>query len=222
MPTAYSSNAQVGAIILAAGKSTRMGEAKQLLRLGESTVLGRTIENVRRSGVKEIVLVLGSSAETIRRQLPASLLEGLKVVVNPAFEQGMASSLRAGLSALDPLVAATLIVLADQPFVRPETLNQLAAQHRRTKAEIVIPSHKGVRGNPVLLDRSIFPEVIALQGDVGCRAIFGNHLQGIVNVEVEDEGILLDIDNQEDYRRLRNPGGSGEAAKEESPPHSGE
>ena len=197
---------------MAAGKSTRMGEAKQLLRLGESTVLGRTIENVRLALVDEIVLVLGASAEDIRRQLPASLLEGLKVVVNPAYEQGMASSLRAGLSALDPEIGAALIVLADQPFVRPETLDQLADHYRRSKAQIVIPSYRGVRGNPVLLDRSVFAEVMALQGDVGCRAIFASHPEGTVRLEVEDEGILLDIDNQEDYERLR----------EESPPHTGE
>ena len=205
MSTAYSSRpGGVAAIILAAGKSTRMGEAKQLLRLGESTVLGRTIENVRRSEVvDEIVLVLGASAEAIRRQLPASLLEGLKVVVNPAYEQGMASSLQAGLSALDPQIGATLIVLADQPFVRPQTLDQLAREYRRTPAPIVIPSYKGVRGNPVLLDRSVFAEVMALEGDTGCRAIFGNHTERTVKLEVEDEGILLDIDNQEDYERLR-------------------
>jgi molybdenum cofactor cytidylyltransferase len=197
---------------LAAGKSARMGEAKQLLRLGESTVLGQTITNVRRSTVDEIVLVLGASAEAIRRQLPASLLEGLKVVVNPAYEQGMASSLRAGLSALDPQIGAALIVLADQPFVRPETLDQLAHRHRRTPVQIVIPSYKGVRGNPVLLDRSVFAEVMALEGDIGCRAIFGSHTGGTAKLEVEDEGILLDIDNQEDYERLR----------EESPPRTGE
>jgi molybdenum cofactor cytidylyltransferase len=202
----------VGAIILAAGKSTRMGEAKQLLRLGESTVLGQTIANVRRSAVDEIVLVLGASAEAIRNQLPASLLQGLKVVVNPAYEQGMASSLRAGLAALDPQVAATLIVLADQPFVRPETLDQLADRHRHTKAQIVIPSYQGVRGNPVLLDRSVFAEVMALEGDTGCRAIFSSHTEHTVRLEVEDEGILLDIDSQEDYQRLR----------EESPPRTGE
>jgi molybdenum cofactor cytidylyltransferase len=203
----------VAAIILAAGKSTRMGEAKQLLRLGESTVLGRSIENVRRSAVvDEIVLILGASAEAIRRQLPASLLQGLKVVVNAAYEQGMASSLRAGLSALDPQIGAALIVLADQPFVRPETLDQLGRKHRQTQAQIVIPSYQGRRGNPVLLDRSVFAEVMALEGDTGCRAIFGSHTQRTVNVEVEDEGILLDIDNQEDYERLR----AG------SPPHTGE
>jgi molybdenum cofactor cytidylyltransferase len=208
-------NSQVAAIILAAGKSTRMGEAKQLLRLGDGTVLGQTIENVRRSRMDEIVLVLGSSAEAIRRQLPISLLEGLKVVINPAYAQGIASSLRAGLSALDAQIAAALIVLADQPFVRPQTLNQiaqLAHQHRSSRAQIVIPSYRGVRGNPVLLDRSVFAEVMALQGDVGCRAIFGNHTERILNLEVEDEGILLDIDNYEDYERLRG----------ETPPHTGE
>jgi molybdenum cofactor cytidylyltransferase len=193
----------VAAIILAAGKSTRMGKAKQLLRLGENTVLGQTIENVRRSAVDEIVLVLGFSAEAIRGQLPASLLGGLKTVVNPNYEQGMASSLRAGLSALDPQVRAAFIVLADQPFVRPETLAQLADHYRRSKAQIVIPSYHGVRGNPVLLDRSVFAEVMALKGDIGCRAIFGSHIEGTAKLEVEDEGILLDIDSQEDYERLR-------------------
>jgi molybdenum cofactor cytidylyltransferase len=202
----------VAAIILAAGKSTRMGEPKQLLRLGGGTVLGQTIENVRRSRMDEIVLVLGSSAEAIRRQLPISLLEGLKVVINPAYTQGMASSLRAGLSALDAQVDAALIILADQPFVRPQTLNQiaqLAQQHPSSRAQIVIPSYQGVRGNPVLLDRSVFAEVMALQGDVGCRAIFGSHTERTLNLEVEDEGILLDIDNYEDYVRLRG----------ETPPH---
>ena len=189
-----------------------MGKAKQLLRLGESTVLGQTIESVRRAPVDEIVLVLGSSAEAIRRQLPAALLDGLKIVVNPNYEQGMASSLRAGLSAVDPQVDATFIVLADQPFVRPETLDQLAGHYRRTKAQIVIPSYKGVRGNPVLLDRSVFAEVMALEGDIGCRAIFGSHTEQTAKLEVEDEGILLDIDNQEDYERFR----------EGSPPHTGE
>jgi molybdenum cofactor cytidylyltransferase len=205
-------SSRVAAIILAAGKSTRMGEAKQLLRLGESTVLGLTIDNVRRSVVNEIVLVLGSSAEAIRRRLPPSLLEDLYVVLNPAFEQGMASSLRAGLSALHPQVEAVLIVLADQPFVRPDTLDQLARQHHRAPAQIVIPTYQGVRGNPVLLDRSIFPEVMALEGDVGCRAIVASHPEGTMNLEVEDEGILLDIDNQEAYQRFR----------AEAPPHIGE
>jgi molybdenum cofactor cytidylyltransferase len=208
-------NSRVGAIILAAGRSTRMGEAKPLLRLGESTVLGQTLENVRGAGVDEIVLVLGFSAETIRQQLPISAIEGLKVVVNQAYRQGMASSLRAGLSAAGPQIDATLIVLADQPFIRPETLDRIVDRYRRSGAQIVIPSYKGFRGNPVLLDRSVFAEVMALDGDIGCRAIFGSHLEGIVKAEVEDVGILLDIDTKGDYVRLQ---GFGQSRQEERAP----
>lgn len=203
-------NSRVGAIILAAGKSTRMGEPKQLLRLGERTVLGQTLENIRDSGVDEIVLVLGSSEETIRQQIPASTFEELKVVVNPDYGQGMASSLRAGLSAASPQIDAALIVLADQPFIRPETFRHIVDRYRRSDAEIMIPTYKGFRGNPVLLDRSVFPEVMALSGDIGCRAIFGSHLDGIVKVEVEDVGILLDIDNKDDYERLQRFGQSNQ------------
>jgi molybdenum cofactor cytidylyltransferase len=190
-----------------------MGEAKPLLRLGESTVLGQTLENVRGAGVDEIVLVLGFSAETVRQQLPTSAIGGLKIVVNQAYMQGMASSLRAGLSAVGPRIDAALIVLADQPFIRPETLDQIVDRYRHSHAQIVIPSYKGFRGNPVLLDRSLFPEVMALDGDIGCRAIFGSHLEGIVKAEVEDVGILLDIDTKDDYVRLQ---GFGQSRQDET------
>jgi molybdenum cofactor cytidylyltransferase len=203
-------DSRVGAVILAAGRSTRMGEAKQLLPLGENTVLEQTLGNVRGAAIDEIVLVLGSSAETIRQQLPIPAIEGLKVVVNQNYSLGMASSLRAGLSAVDPHIDAALIVLADQPFVRPETLDRIVDQHLSSGAQIVIPLYRGFRGNPVLLDRSVFPEVMALDLDFGCRAIFGNHLEGIVKVEVDDVGILLDIDNKDDYERLRRFGQSNQ------------
>jgi molybdenum cofactor cytidylyltransferase len=195
--------ARVGAIILAGGSSARMGRAKQLLPLGDSTVLEQTIANVRGAEVNEIVLVLGASAETIRRQLPLSLLEGLNIVVNRDYREGMSSSLRAGISALDQRSEAALIILGDQPFIRSQTMDQVIRAYRREQAQIVIPSFHGTRGNPVLLDRSVFPEVMALEGDIGSRAIFGNHLEGIAKVDVEDEGILLDIDDSDDYDRLR-------------------
>lgn len=201
-------NSRVGAIILAAGRSTRMGEPKQLLPLGESTVLGQTLENIRGAGVDEIVLVLGSSAETIRQQFPTSSFAGLKVVVNQAYGQGMASSLREGLSALHPQIDAALIVLADQPLIRPGTFGQIIDQYRVSDAQIVVPMYKGFRGNPVLLDRSVFPEIMALSGDIGCRAIFGTHSEGIVKVQVDDVGVLLDIDNKADYARLQRFGQS--------------
>jgi molybdenum cofactor cytidylyltransferase len=193
-------NSRIGAVILAAGMSSRMGEAKQLFRLGENTLLGHVVENVRASSVDEIVLVLGHAAETIKERVA---IQGLKVVLNEAYRQGMGTSLRAGLSALPADVDAALIVLADQPFVRPATLDLLIDQYRQSNAQIVIPIYKGFRGNPVLLDRSVFSEVMALSGDIGCRAIFGNHLEGIVKVPVEDVGILLDLDSKDDFERLQ-------------------
>ena len=193
-------NSRFGAVILAAGRSSRMGETKQLLRLGESTVLGQVLENVRSSGVKDIVLVLGHEAEKIRERIST---ENLNVVINESYQQGMGTSLRAGLAALPPEVDAALIILADQPFIRPKTLGLIMDQYKRSSAQIVIPTYKGFRGNPVLLDRSVFSEVMALTGDIGCRAIFGNHLEGIVKQPVEDIGILLDLDDKEDFELMR-------------------
>jgi molybdenum cofactor cytidylyltransferase len=194
----------VAAIVLAAGMSRRMGTPKQLLRIGEETILGRTLRNVRASAVSEIVLVLGHAAADVEKEISTA---GVKIVHNREYQQGMGTSLRAGLAALDAETNATLVVLADQPFVRPETLNKLIACHKESRSQIVIPQiiipmYKGFRGNPVLLDRLIFPELSALSGDVGCRAIFGSHTENIRKLEVDDVGILLDIDSQEEYRKL--------------------
>ena len=194
-------NQPVSAVILAAGTSSRMGQAKQLLALGESTVLAHTLAHVRAAALHEIILVLGASAESIRRRLPSP--HELKIVVNPDYQQGIASSLRTGLTAVDPSSDAALIILGDQPFLRPQTLDRIVDEYRRSQAQIVIPMYQGQRGNPVLLDRSVFAEVMTLEGDVGSRAIFANHLDGIVNVEVEDKGILLDLDEPADYERLK-------------------
>jgi molybdenum cofactor cytidylyltransferase len=177
-----------------------MGTPKQLLRLGEVTLLELALRNVRHSHVREIVLVLGHEAEAIRNQLT---LDGVKVVMNPDYAEGMGTSIRAGLAALAPDAQGAFMVLGDQPFVRPVTFNRLIQEHDRLKPQIVIPMYKGFRGNPVLLDHSVFPELDGLRGDVGCRAIFGDHTDNILKVEVNDPGILLDADSEEDLRKLR-------------------
>ncbi|HEX7285207.1 MAG TPA: NTP transferase domain-containing protein [Candidatus Angelobacter sp.] len=215
-------NSGVAALVLAAGMSRRMKPGpgkptpaspgagpKQLLRLDGKPLLQHTLENVRRARVDEIVLVLGFAADAVRRQVPT---DGIRVVINPEYEQGMGTSLRAGLPELSAGVRAAFVVLADQPFVRPETLDRMIAVHRETKAEITLPLYRGFRGNPVLLDCRVFPELMGLSGDVGCRAIFGSHTQGIHKVDVNDPGILLDIDSLEDFERLQRPGLSAEIA----------
>jgi molybdenum cofactor cytidylyltransferase len=209
----------VSAIVLAAGMSRRMGTPKQLLRLAGETILEHTLKNVRASNVSEIVLVLGHAAESVEKEIST---ERVKIVRNQDYQQGMGTSLRTGLAAVDASASAVLIVLADQPFVRPETINQLIACHQNVnqnvnqeeKPQIIIPAFNGFRGNPALLDRSVFAELQSLTGDVGCRAIFGNHTENIRKLPVEDIGVLLDIDSQEEYKKFENaeagkPGESG-------------
>jgi molybdenum cofactor cytidylyltransferase len=206
MATKIRKASRVGAVVLAAGSSSRMGEPKQLLQLADGTLLERALENLQAATVDEIVLVLGFSAETIRHRIANLPIRNLRILVNPDYSEGIASSLRVGLAVMDENVEnidATFVVLSDQPFIRAETFNKIIDQYRRSEAHIVVPMFRGIRGNPVLLDRSVFHEVMALQGDMGCRAIFNNHLSWIVKADVDDIGVLLDIDSKEDYERLR-------------------
>lgn len=194
----------VSAVVLAAGMSRRMGTPKQLLRMDGKTVLEHTLENVRASNVSEIILVLGHVAESIEKEISTARIftDQIKIVRNKDYQQGMGTSLRTGLAAVNANASAALILLADQPFVHSQTLDQLIACHWESKPQIVIPLYKGFRGNPVLLDRSVFPELKELAGDVGCRAIFGSHTGNICKLPVDDIGILLDIDSPEEYQKL--------------------
>jgi len=114
----------------------------------------------------------------------------------------MGTSLRKGLAALSTSMEAAFVVLADQPFVHSSTLNQMIAYHAKHTPQILIPLYRGFRGNPVLLDRLVFPDLMNLTGDIGCRAIFGSHAESIQRLAVDDPGILLDIDSAEDWERL--------------------
>ncbi len=177
-----------------------MGRPKQLLRLGEKTLLERVLANVRAANVAEIVLVLGFAAEQIQQQVST---DGLRVVLNEGYRQGMGSSLRKGLSSVNPRAQGALVVLADEPFVRPATLNAMIEYHASHKPQIIIPMFRGFRGNPILLDRSVFQELMNLQGDIGCRAIFGGHTENIHKLPVNDPGILLDLDTAAELKRMQ-------------------
>src|SRR5258708_6271999 len=131
----------------------------QLLPLGGTTLLENVLDNVGKAQVDEIVQVLGFSADAIRQQIP---LHNVKIVVNDAYREGMGTSLRAGITQVSPTADAALVMLGDQPFVKPETIDQLIRVYGEQKPQIVIPVYQGFRGNPVLLDRSGFPELLGL------------------------------------------------------------
>lgn len=121
----------------------------------------------------------GGSADEIARRVR---LENVRIVINEAYREGMGTSLRKGISVVDPQAEAVLVVLADQPFVRPATIDHLIQEYYSHRPQIAIPMYKGFRCNPVLLDRSVFPEIAGLTGDIGCRPIFGAHTEKILKV----------------------------------------
>ena len=188
----------ISAIVLAAGTSSRMGSPKSLLTVGGRSLLEHVLEAVRGAQVDDIVVVLGHEADRIRSEVS---FNGARSVVNPAYSEGMSSSIRAGVRAADARSDGFLIVLGDQPFVASATLDALIARRNGSNARILIPTYEGRRGNPVLLDQSLSEEVQSITGDQGCRTIFGRHTQGILEVPVDDPGILVDLDTPEQIAR---------------------
>ena len=189
----------ISAIVLAAGQAARFGQCKQLMQLGDKTLVEHVLDTVNASAVDDIVVVLGAHAEEIRRRVK---FRRERIVINPEYAVGMSTSIHAGLRALQPATDAAIIMLADQPFVSPQTVDRLADEYRKRKPPAVVPTYHGARGNPVLVDKSLFPEMLALQGDVGFRAIFTKHPDSIVKVAVDDVGIVTDIDTKEDFDDL--------------------
>ena len=126
---------------------------------------------------------------------------GERVVVNADFAQGMSTSIQAGLRALPATVDAAMIVLGDQPFVASATMDLLIDEYRRARPSAVAPTFNGRRGNPVIIDRALFGELMELRGDLGFRAIAVRH--AVLEVPVDDRGVLLDVDTASDLTRVR-------------------
>lgn len=177
-----------------------MGVPKPLVRVGDRALLAHVLDGVRGSRVADTVVVLGDSAERIRHEVA---IDGATVVVNPGFRDGMSTSLRQGLAALDPEVEAFFVVLGDEPFVRSDTYDALIASRESTGARIVVPTYRGIRGNPVLLDRSLADEADTITGDRGCRELRQRHPSETVEVPVDDPGVLIDLDTPPEVERAR-------------------
>jgi molybdenum cofactor cytidylyltransferase len=175
----------VGAIILAAGLSRRMGAAKLTLPIDGVPLLARTLAAVEAAGLPPL-LVTGGHADAIRAVAP-----GIPAIHAHAHAEGLAESLKAGLAAAPADWSAALVVLGDMPFVQAETL-RLLARALGTGAPAVIPVQAGRRGNPAGFARSVWPRLMALTGDQGARPLLD--ALGVVEIPVEDPGIHRDID----------------------------
>ena len=189
-------------IILAAGSARRMGRPKQLLPFQGKPLLAHVICQAKAAGLFPLILVLGHEADRIQAALP-----GLKVpmVLNKAFDTGMASSVIAGLNRLEQTGTqpkGALFLLGDQPLVSAALIEQIVTEAGRHSGKIIVPSFNGNQGNPVYMDRQFFADLMQLDGDIGGRALMQQHPGAVHEMAVSDPSVLRDLDTPEDYDAL--------------------
>lgn len=186
----------LGAIILAAGDSSRMGEPKALLRLGRETFLGRWLRLLKEGRVDAVRVVLGRDAASIRARVE---IPDAQVVLQPHPEEGMLSSLRLGMSSLPDGLAGLFLCPVDHPQVTSEVLSGLAAALR--PGRVVVPVHGGRRGHPVLFAAELFSELRSVPLTAGARAVVRADPGRVVEVAA-GAGVLADIDTPAEYDSL--------------------
>ncbi|HEX8687156.1 MAG TPA: nucleotidyltransferase family protein, partial [Pyrinomonadaceae bacterium] len=192
--------AGVGAVVLAAGSSSRMGRPKQTLSYRGESLLRRAALAALGAGCRPVVVVTGAYAGLSRREL-----DGLDVreVFNPLWETGMASSIRAGVDGLlgaDAGVAAAVFLLCDQPHVTAEVVSGLVSAHRATGRPVVASAYGGGFGVPALFGRALFAELARLEGTAGAKQVIKRHTSEAHFLTLT--GGEVDVDTPEDYSRL--------------------
>ena len=192
----------IPAIVLAAGRSSRMGRAKALLPLGGGeTFLTRIVGTFLDAGVDDVVIVVGHERDEIVQTFTASGLPA-RFAVNADYDRGQLSSLLAGIAVVDrPGVSAVLMTLVDVPFVSAATVRAVVDHYRRTRAAVVRPTSGARHGHPLLIDRALFGELRAAEHDSGAKPIVRAHASAAGDLPIADEGAYLDIDTVEEYAR---------------------
>lgn len=190
-------------IVLAGGRSSRMGRPKALLPIGSDgdTFFDRVTRTLLEAGVEDVIVVVGADALAIRAG--ARPRSGVRIVDNPDYEQGQLTSLLAGLRALDASRAtAALVTLIDVPLVSAATVRTLMAAQRERDAPVVRPVSNGRHGHPVIFGRALFEELHAADPAQGAKPVVRAHAADMIEVPVHDEGAFTDIDTPEDYARI--------------------
>lgn len=192
----------VAAIVLAAGRSTRMGaQNKLLLQNGGDTLVRHAAKMAVLSQLKPVIVVLGHEAEQVR-----AALDGLPVefAVNPDFAQGLSTSLKAGVRALPENIDGAAVILADMPDLDTALIDRLYAAFEAEPAALAaVPVHDGEWGNPCLVAAALFPEIMNLSGDQGARKILEAHRDMVVEMPVSSDAASRDIDTPDDWAVYR-------------------
>jgi molybdenum cofactor cytidylyltransferase len=193
----------IPALVLAAGRSSRMGRAKATLPLDAAdTFVSRIVGTLLDAGVDDVVVVVGHDADAIVRHLSQTGLRA-RVAINPDYDRGQLSSLLAGLRLVDrPGVAAVLVTLVDVPLVSAPTIRAVLERYHATRAPIVRPTSGSRHGHPLLIDRSLFDALRAADPSTGAKPLVRAHASAAGDIPIVDEGAFTDIDTEEEYRAI--------------------
>lgn len=201
----HTGEANIGIIVLAAGASSRMGESKQLLRLRGETLLRRAVNAALDSRCRPVIVVTGASLRALRDEVVGT---GAIIAVNQAWAEGMGSSIRCGIVALEAATAgraeAAVLMLCDQPFVTGEVINRLLEAYRAGASPLVASLYEAqgekTRGVPALFGRPLFPELMGLRGAEGAKRIIAQHSSEASVIAMPEAA--FDVDTPRDYRVL--------------------
>jgi molybdenum cofactor cytidylyltransferase len=190
----------IAGIVLAAGRSSRLGRPKQLLPVHGEALIRHTLRRVLASSLDQVILVVGHEAEEVRAAVADF---PVACVFNAEAAAGQSTSVCAGLAALSPDVRAAVFILGDQPGVDPNVIDTLITAWRESGAPVVAPRYEDRMGNPVLFDRRVFPELAALEGDTGARPVVrAYHDSGELHVAPVAGPAPPDVDTEADYAAL--------------------
>ena len=187
----------IDAIILAAGRSQRMGKPKALLRFEDKTFLEQIISVLKLSDADRITVVLGAEAETIKKSID---LSGTNIVINKDYQKGQLSSLIAAIEDTPEQTKAMLICLVDSPFITKEVVNKIISKVKETNNPIIVPVFDGKRGHPTLFSKSLFNELLNAPQDQGARYVLYSNEEKVLEVEISESGFLISIDTPDEYK----------------------
>jgi len=186
------------AIVLAAGRSRRMGVQKLLLPFGGKAVIAHIVDQLLASHVDEVRVVVGCQRKRISRELSGRTVS---IVNNPNYKSGMLSSVRCGLSALPQQCQVVLVALGDQPSITANLIDQMLQAFATTEKRILVPLYHGKRGHPILFSEVYRNEILTQYDNVGLRGLLYAHTDDLFELTVKTSVVLSDMDCPEDYRR---------------------
>jgi molybdenum cofactor cytidylyltransferase len=193
---------RIAALLLAAGRSTRMGGPNKLLEEIDGTpMVARTAQRLLSSRARPVVAVLGNQADAIDQALGKLPIRRVR---NPAFAEGLSTSLKCGLAALPDDIDGVVVCLGDMPLITGRDIDRLTAAFNPLEGRaIIVPTRRGKRGNPVLWARRFFAEMAELAGDVGAKHLIGEHAELVCEIEMDTDSVLVDIDTPEALAEFR-------------------